>query len=133
MFVRVDEGIAMASMYTANHLDVKAIAALTESGSTVKWMSRISSGIPIYACSRKPETRSKVTLYRGVYPVSFNVVSEDIHDVNMEVIEELLRHGTVSQGDLVIITKGDRNGVGGQTNIMKIMRVGEHRLHLGSD
>jgi pyruvate kinase len=133
MFARVDEGIAMAAMYTANHLDVKAIAALTESGSTVKWMSRISSGIPIYACSRKPETRSKVTLYRGVYPVSFNVVSEDIHDVNMEVIEELLRHGTVSQGDLVIITKGDRNGVGGQTNIMKIMRVGEHRLHLGSD
>jgi pyruvate kinase len=39
----------MAAMYTANHLGVKAIAALTESGSTCKWMSRIRSGIPIYA------------------------------------------------------------------------------------
>ncbi|MCB1877574.1 MAG: pyruvate kinase, partial [Chromatiales bacterium] len=48
-FERVDEAIAMATMYTANHLEVKAIAALTESGSTVLWMSRISSGIPIYA------------------------------------------------------------------------------------
>jgi len=132
-FRRVDEGIAMAAMYTANHLGVKAIAALTETGSTVKWMSRISSGIPIYALSRIPATRRKVTLFRGVYSVSFDVASQDMHDVNMEVIEELLRHGTVTEGDLVIITKGDRNGVEGQTNIMKIMRVGEHRLHLNVD
>jgi len=45
----------------------------------------------------------------------------------MEVVDELLRRGTVRNGDLVIITKGDRSGVGGQTNIMKIMRVGEHK------
>jgi pyruvate kinase len=73
-------------------------------------------------------TRRKVTLYRGVYPVSFEVASKDIHEVNKEVVEELLRRGTVSEGDLVIITKGDRYGVEGQTNIMKIMRVGEHAL-----
>ncbi len=42
-FSRVDEAIAMAAMYTANHLGVKAIAAITESGSTTLWMSRISS------------------------------------------------------------------------------------------
>jgi pyruvate kinase len=133
VFGRVDEGIAMAAMYTANHLGVKAIAALTESGSTVKWMSRISSGIPIYALTRVVATRRKVTLFRGVYPVGFDVASTDIHEVNREVIEELLRHGTVTEGDLVIITKGDRSGVEGQTNIMKIMRVGEHTLRLTSD
>ena len=128
VFGRVDEAIAMAAMYTGNHLGVKAIAALTETGSTVKWMSRISSGIPIYALTRHANTRRKVTLFRGVYPVSFDVASTDIHEVNREVIEELLRRGTVRDGDLVIITKGDRCGVEGQTNIMKIMRVGEHRL-----
>jgi pyruvate kinase len=128
VFGRVDEAIAMSTMYTANHLGVKAIAALTESGSTVKWMSRISSGIPIYAMTRSVSTRRKVTLFRGVYPVSFDVASTDIHEVNREVIEELLRRGTVREGDLVIITKGDRSGVEGQTNIMKIMRVGEHAL-----
>lgn len=131
VFGRVDEAIAMATMYTANHLGVKAIAALTESGSTVKWMSRISSGIPIYAMTRQVPTRRKVTLFRGVYPVRFDVSSTNIHEVNMEVIEELLRHGTVQEGDLVLITKGDRSGVEGQTNIMKIMRVGEHRLLAG--
>jgi pyruvate kinase len=131
VFGRVDEAIAMATMYTANHLGVKAIAALTESGSTVKWMSRISSGIPIYAMTRQVPTRRKVTLFRGVYPVRFDVASTNIHEVNKEVIEELLRHGTVHEGDLVLITKGDRSGVEGQTNIMKIMRVGEHRLLTG--
>jgi pyruvate kinase len=131
VFGRVDEAIAMSAMYTANHLGVKAIAALTESGSTVKWMSRISSGIPIYAMTRQVPTRRKVTLFRGVYPVSFDVASKNIHEVNREVIDELLRRGTVREGDLVIITKGDRCGVEGQTNIMKIMRVGEHTLLTG--
>jgi pyruvate kinase len=128
VFGRVDEGIAMAAMYTANHLGVKAIAALTETGSTVKWMSRISSGIPIYAMTRIAETRRKVRLFRGVYPVAFDVASTNIHEVNAEVVEELKRRGTVTDGDLVIITKGDRSGVEGQTNILKIMRVGEHRI-----
>lgn len=91
-------------------------------------MSRIRSGIPVYAITRCAPTRRKVRLFRGVYPVSFDVASTDIHEVNREVIEELLRRGTVRDGDLVIITKGDRSGVEGQTNIMKIMRVGEHRM-----
>ncbi|HSH30528.1 MAG TPA: pyruvate kinase, partial [Thiohalobacter sp.] len=61
-FNGIDEAIAKAAMYTANHLGVKAIAALTESGATPLWMSRISSGIPIYALTRHVETRRKVTL-----------------------------------------------------------------------
>jgi pyruvate kinase len=128
VFGRVDEAIAMATMYTANHLGVTAIAALTESGSTVKWMSRISSAIPICALTRNAATRTKVTLFRGVYPIGFDVASTDIQKVNEAVIEELLSQGTVRDEDLIIITKGDRSGVEGQTNILKIMRVGEHVL-----
>jgi pyruvate kinase len=128
VFGRVDEAIAMATMYTANHLGVSAIAALTESGSTVKWMSRISSAIPIYALTRHGATRRKITLFRGVYPVAFDVASTDPAQVNEEVIEELLRRTAVRNEDLVIITKGDRSGVEGQTNIMKVMRVGEHLI-----
>ena len=134
VFGRVDEAIAMAAMYTANHLGVKAIAALTETGSTVKWMSRISSGIPIYAMTpdRGHPPQGHASSAASIRSASTSP-SKDIHEVNMEVIEELLRRGTVRDGDLVIITKGDRTGVEGQTNIMKIMRVGEHKLHLTSD
>ncbi len=125
VFKRIDEAIAMATMYTANHLGVKAIAALTESGSTTLWMSRISSGIPIYALTRHVETRRKVTLYRGVYPVSFEETTKDHAVLNKEAIDELLRRGAVREGDLVIITKGDLTGVMGGTNALKIVRVGE--------
>lgn len=122
-FQRVDEAIAMATMYTANHLAVKAIAALTESGSTPLWMSRISSGVPIYALTGQLQTRRKVTLYRGVYPIAFDITTSDHATVNREAIDELRRRGTVRDGDLVIITKGDLTGVMGGTNAMKIAVV----------
>jgi pyruvate kinase len=127
-FKQVDEAIAKATMYTANHTGVKAIAALTESGATPLWMSRISSGIPIYALTRHVETRRKVTLYRGVYPVSFDVTTTDHPQLNREAIDELRRRGAVRDGDLVIITKGDLTGVHGGTNAMKIIRVGDEVL-----
>lgn len=127
-FKQADEAIAKATMYTANSLGVKAIAALTESGATALWMSRISSGIPIYAMTRHVETRRKVTLYRGVYPVSFDVTSSDHATVNKEAIDELMRRGAVRDGDLIIITKGDLLGVHGGTNAMKIIKVGEHEI-----
>jgi pyruvate kinase len=124
-FQRADEAIAMASMYTANHLGVAAIAALTESGSTPLWMSRISSGIPIYALTPHEHTLRKVTLYRGVYPLPFRVSSFDHAHVNLDAIKLLKSRGAVKDGDLVIITKGDLMGRHGGTNAMKIVKVGD--------
>ncbi|MDH4133944.1 MAG: pyruvate kinase [Gammaproteobacteria bacterium] len=123
-FSRIDEAIAMATMYTANHLNVKAIASLTESGATTLWMSRISSGVPIYALTSHIETRRKVTLYRGVYPVAFDFRTNDTAELNREAVDELRRRGAVRDGDVVIITKGDLTGVLGGTNTMKVVVVG---------
>ena len=124
-FGRVDEAIAMATMYTANHLDVAAIAALTESGSTALWMSRISSGIPVFALTRQARTSRRMTLYRGVYPVVLPTIPDTHAETNREAIRLLLEEGVVKDGELVIITKGDLDGVPGGTNALKILRVGE--------
>ena len=123
-FSRIDEAIAMATMYTANHVGVKAIIALTESGSTPLWMSRISSGIPVFALTPHVETERKVTLYRDVYPVHFDISTTDHNKINLAAVQELLSRRMVEDGDLVIITKGDLIGVQGGTNAMKIVRVG---------
>jgi pyruvate kinase len=112
-------------MYTANHFDVAGILALTESGGTAKWMSRISSGIPIYAGTRWPQTERWMSLYRGVYPVSFDASSVPRGDINRSAIEELRSRGLVNAGDRIIITKGDFSGIGGGTNAMKIVEVGQ--------
>lgn len=123
-FDYIDEAIAMASMYIANHLPVAAIGAQTESGSTPLWMSRISSGIPIYALTRHEKTCRKVTLYRGVYPISFHSTTSDHAVLNREIIDEFLKRDLAKPGDLVILTKGDLTGVRGGTNALKIARVG---------
>ena len=123
-FDRVDEAIAMSAMYTANHLDVAAIAALTESGSTALWMSRVNSAIPIYALTRHEKTLRRVTLYKGVYPARFDVLGRTHAEVNKEAIDVLLKCAVVHENELVIITKGDLMGAGGGTSALKIVRVG---------
>ncbi len=124
-FERTDEAIAMAVMYTANHLDVKAIIALTESGSTTLWMSRIRSDIPIFAFTRNLSTLRRVNMYRGVFPVSFNAKATTSPELYQDVFDTLLDHKLVDVGDRVIFTKGDLSGVSGGTNAMKIIRVAE--------
>ncbi len=123
IFAHVDEAIAMAVMYTANHLRVQAIIALTESGSTARWMSRIRSDIPIYAFTRHEATARRVTLYRGVYPMQFETTHTESALIYRAVFDKLLARDYVSEGDLVIITKGDTHGVSGRTNAMKILEV----------
>ncbi|MEZ5498533.1 MAG: pyruvate kinase [Steroidobacteraceae bacterium] len=122
-FTRSDEAIAAAVMYTANHLKVAAIVALTESGSTPLWMSRIRSDIPIYAFTRHEATRRRVTLYRGVYPVPFDIPDADAQQLYASIFAMLLQLELVRENDLLILTKGELTGVTGGTNSMKILRV----------
>lgn len=123
-FNYVDEAIAMATMYTANHLDIKAIIALTESGTTPLWMSRVRSSIPIYGLSRHASTQRRMALYRGVYPVPFDATHIDRRILNQAAASELENRGILKEGDLVIITKGDLIGVHGRTNSLKIFTIG---------
>jgi pyruvate kinase len=123
-FNRVDEAVSMASMYIANHLDVKAIVALTESGDTVLWMSRIHSHIPIFALTRNALTQGKMTLCRGVVPVAFDPMSMPAQTINKAAVAELLKLKTIAEGDCVIMTSGDHMGQHGGTNQLKILTVG---------
>jgi len=122
-FTHTDQAIANAVMYTANHMKVRAIVALTESGSTSLWMSRIRSDIPIYAFTRHEATRRRVTLYRGVYPVSFDVPPDGDQTLYSSIFDLLLDRKLVDAGDLVILTKGELSGVQGGTNSLKILEV----------
>jgi pyruvate kinase len=121
----VDEAIAMATMFVANHLEIKAIIALTESGTTPLLMSRVNSSIPVYGLSRNEATLRRMTLYRGVYPVLFDATHIDRRVLNKSATVELQKKDILKNGDRVIITKGDLIGVHGRTNSMKIVTVGD--------
>ena len=122
---RTDQAIAMAAMFLANRLGVRAIVALTESGATAQWLSRFRSSIPIYAMCRQADSRRRMMLYRDVYPVAFDPHGSDANHAVRLAVEALYAQGRLAAGDRVALTTGDHTGILGGTNTLKLLRVGE--------
>jgi pyruvate kinase len=123
-FANSQETIAMSAIYAANHYsDVRGIACLTESGTTPLLMSRLSSGLPIFALSQHAETLQRLSLCRGVIPLFFDADAFDQDSVEARAIEFLKDGGFVSKDDFLLLTKGAVMGRSGSTNIMKILPV----------
>ncbi len=125
-FTRIDQSIAMAALFAAHHLRVKAIAALTQSGSTALWMSRHNCGCPIFALTPEVSSQRKMALFRNVRPL-FLEQSADRDSVLRSAEDLLLEKGQVQRTDLIVLTIGEPMGKSGGTNALKIVRVGEHR------
>jgi pyruvate kinase len=122
-FTRIDQSIAMGALFTAHHLGAKAIVALTDSGSTPLWMSRHTTGIPIYALTPKVGTQRKMALYRNVRPMLMDTSAN--RDEALTQAEAYLKaQGVVESGDVYAITCGEPMGAPGGTNMLKICRVG---------
>ncbi|HEY7240248.1 MAG TPA: pyruvate kinase, partial [Burkholderiales bacterium] len=125
-FTRIDQSVAMAALFTANHLKVKAIAALTQSGSTALWMSRHNAGCPIFALTPEVPAQRRMALYRNVQPLYLEQ-SNDREGVLRAAEDLLLAKGQVQLGDMIVLTNGEPMGKSGGTNALKIVRVGDHR------
>ncbi len=124
-FTRIDQSIAMAALFAAYHLNVKAVAALTTSGSTALWMSRLNCGIPIFALTQVPAAQSKMTLYREVFPLLMKDMHHDRDVLRYRAEQCLLEAGVVNKGDLIVLSYGDQMGLTGGTNTLTIVRVGD--------
>jgi pyruvate kinase len=124
-FSRIDQTIAYGALFTAYHLRVKAIAALTESGSTALWMSRHNIDIPIFAITPMLGTQRKAALFRNVR--TFELAhSTDREAVLKGAQDLLLAKGVVQKGDMIVLTWGEPMGQTGGTNALKIMKIGEY-------
>ncbi len=123
-FTRIDQSIAYGALFTAYHLRVKAIVALSESGSTALWMSRHNIDMPIYAMTPSRATQRKASLYRNVHTL------ELAHSVDREAVlkaaeELLLAKGLVKKDDMIVMTWGEPMGQVGGTNSLKITKIGD--------
>jgi len=130
VFTRIDQSIAMAALFTADHLKVKAVAALTQSGSTALWMSRLNCGVPIFALTPEAASLTKMVLYRAVFPLLMAQQHTDRDLLLQEAEARLTEAGVVEAGDLIVITIGEPIGTAGGTNTLKIVRVGEQGARL---
>jgi len=120
---RVDQAIASAAMFMATHVTVKAIVALTESGSTAQWLSRVQSSVPIYAFSTNAASRRRMAMFRDVFPVKQDSSSDDADLVIAEALRTLLAHGAVAENDRIIVTMGDRMCESGGTNTLRYIKL----------
>jgi pyruvate kinase len=125
-FTRIDQSIAMAALFTAHHLQVKAILSLTQSGSTALWLSRLVSGVPIYALTPEQATRRRMTLFRECHPVAMEYHTQDLLTLLADAERVMVDSGLLQRGDLVVITSGEPVGKSGGTNTLKIVRIGDH-------
>jgi pyruvate kinase len=121
---RTDQAIALAAMMLAGELGVRAIIALTESGGTAQWLSRYRTAIPIYALSPFADARRRMLLLRDVQPVAFVHDEQKAAATARAAVQLLFAQGRLAEGDRVILTHGDRVGLGGGTNTLKLLAVG---------
>ncbi len=125
-FTRIDQSIAMASLFIAHHMRVKAILALTQSGSTALWVSRLDSGVPVYALTPEQSARRRMSLYRECHPVAMEYHTMDLLTLLADAERVMMESGLLARGDLVVITSGEPVGKSGGTNTLKIVRIGDH-------
>ncbi len=123
-FQKIDQAIAMAAMFMAKNVSVQAIVALTESGSTAQWLSRVQSSVPIFALSPNVASRRRMALFRDVYPVAHQPEGEDMDQIVEDILQLLWQKGHIKSNDRVIVTMGDKLGNEGGTNTLRLIQLG---------
>ncbi|MCY7354641.1 MAG: pyruvate kinase [Lysobacter sp.] len=121
---RADQAIAMATMFLSEHIGVRAIVAMTESGGTARYLSRFRSSVPIYGLSRHAGARRRMALMRDVFPVDFDSRGMATREAARAALEAMFKAGLLAEGDRVIFTSGDHMEQHGATNTLRLLQVG---------
>ncbi len=122
-FQYINQAIAMSALFSGYHLQAKAIVSLTTSGATALWLSRVNSGIPVYAITDSTKAARQMALYRDVHPIHLEGVTARTPDEMLENAKLILfKAGIITEGDTVLLTMGDQLHEVGGTNTMKILK-----------
>jgi len=122
---RADHAIAMAAMFLSEHIGLRAVVAMTESGGTARYLSRFRSSAPIFAFSRHDGARRQMALMRDVFPIAFDTRGLAPREAAREALRLLHDRSQLEQGDRVIFTSGDHMEKHGATNALRLLQVGE--------
>lgn len=120
----IQETISESVSHAAEELRMAAIAVFTSSGSTARMVSSYRPPCPVLGLTPDPRTRSRMTLYWGVSPISSpEILTTD--EMLRRAERRLLDLKLVVPGDIISIVAGTPFGVPGRTNLLKILRAGQ--------
>jgi len=120
------EALSDAASQAAHALGAHAIVAFTQSGSSARLISRARPRVPIIALTPFVEVQRRLALSWGVDSRLIRKV-QTTDEMIEEVEATLLRDGSVTPGDVLVIISGSPMWVSGTTNLLKLHRVGERR------
>jgi len=122
---RADQAIAMATMFLTEHIGVRAIVAMTESGGTARYLSRFRSKAPIYAFSRHAGARRRMAMIRDVFPMDYDSRGQTPREAARGSIHMLVQAGLLGSGERVVFTSGEHMESTGATNTLRLLQVGD--------
>ena len=130
---RADHAIAMATMFLSEHIGVRAVVAMTESGGTARYLSRFRSSVPVYAFSHHANARRRMAMMRDVFPMHYDSRGQTPREAARGSIRLLVEAGLLGAGDRVIFTSGEHMETKGATNTLRLLEIGPdgHATGLG--
>lgn len=118
------DAISEATYHIAEALQPRAIVTTTLTGYTARRVARERPSTPILCATPSETTYRRMALVWGVTPLKVGEYNTVDGMIEM-IVKEASESGYVKRGDVLLIIAGVPFGIGGQTNLMKIHRVGE--------
>ena len=116
--------VALAAVQAAGALGIRKIICFTETGNTVRLLSRYRPRAEVVALSPHEDTLGQVTVLAHVRPLPFphRATLEEMLD---QASSELREKGLVLVGEEVVFVAGVPPGVARSTNVLKLHRIGD--------
>ena len=124
MYEDATNAIDEAAVKLSKDLNAAGILSLTNSGSSVRKLSKYRPSKPIYAITHNSVVRHQLTLSWGVIPL-LNVEKTSIAQVLRDVVIQGIEIGILDKNKLYILTAGDPTWISGSTNMIRLLRRDE--------
>jgi pyruvate kinase len=114
----IAETICESIAHSAEDLPMGAIAVFTETGNTVRMISKYRPKVAIYGFTHSLPVVQRMNLYWGVHPVRCRQARSAEQMVTMAE-QDLVRRGLLKPGDVLGVVAGTRQA-SGSTNLMRL-------------
>ncbi|ROO61118.1 pyruvate kinase [Micromonospora sp. Llam0] len=115
--------LTSAASQIARAIGAKAMVAFTQTGDTVRRLSRLQCELPLLAFTPVAEVRDQLALSWGVETFLMPFV-QHTDDMFRQVDQALLGLGRANPGEYVVIVAGSPVGTPGSTNTLRVHQLG---------
>ncbi|MCY1138747.1 pyruvate kinase [Actinoplanes sp. Pm04-4] len=116
--------LTVAASQIARNIGAKALVAFSQTGDTVRRLSRLHCELPLYAFTPVAEVRNQLAVAWGVETFLTDFV-QHTDDMFRQVDAKMLGLGLAKPGDYVVVVAGSPPNAPGSTNTLRVHRLGD--------